>query len=216
MFRSVSCDITQLIIMKTTRKVATLVATIITFGSLVGGANGAVTITLEEQLDGTWSRTTTGSIPFALISGIPQFTSLGLSFFQGSSAARNALGNNQGANSSNTNQHLVDFGGGLVLPLSTALRINFKDGEILYVSSAATTFTTTNDWSFSESTTGVSEFTLFRGNAPVDGDFSYRFTRSGITETVSVSVIASAVPEPSSTLLLCLGALGIVTRHRRN
>lgn len=244
--------------MKATHKVAALVATLITYGSLAGGANGAVNVLVTRQPDGTGSRIS--------LSGTLNPTDFGFSFTQNLAStvstaqhrftaegfvlpnAQVALAGVQSYDSSRSriSAH-YDNDGELSLQgwnfetlsridlLGTYVSGNFgiqfnvtrqlgtlpdfgditilsRDGSVINTSSPqelATDHMPTDGWNLDlvidvdDDVSAFTDFVVDNDNNTANGNF------------FEVTVDATAVPEPSFTLLLGFGALGMVARRKR-
>ncbi|MGJ8672100.1 PEP-CTERM sorting domain-containing protein [Rubritalea sp.] len=185
--------------MKTTKKVATLAATLITIGSLVGGANAAMTMTINEVGN---------DLVFSYSGTLDSWTSDSPSsgtFVQSTPSNFYSL----------TGDHDDYITSGIVLDsgnwTSTSLSGGVKsgdnfgfDGSYWYASGPLYTAGTqiTGSATYTNTSYATAGFTI--GDS---GSFS------GGGNTVSFQV--AAVPEPSSALLVGLGALSFVVRRRR-
>ena len=189
--------------MKTTSKVRTLAATIITIGSLAGGANAAVSATvtlnssteIEVTLSGTFDAPAATSFPNEVLidfgtdiftSGIHPISRDGIFSVEETEGeeTRGSLFNNfntaafsmQAVHSPHADFSVGDHISGTVV-FSYSVYHQLNDGQ---------------------------PFDLYWGTSK---------TRAGAS--LQSSGIVNAVPEPSSALLLGLGALGFAMRRRR-
>lgn len=190
-----------------TRVNATLAATLITFGALVGGANAAIVMTITD--DGTdLTMTATGSYDFSAVGDNGTDKVFGVN-----AGVTPTLGGYGWETTANTLSLTVSYSGSL-----TGSSNAFP----------ATSVTTTNPFYFD---TGGSVI-RFAAGAPLTGTVNETAIFAGVTlaslgmvagESVSVTWTGDSatiqtttpVPEPSSSLLFGLGALGLVVRRRR-
>ena len=182
-------------------KVAILAATLITFGSLAGEADGAITITFEE----------TGGDVIASTSGSVVVPSTTLVNFSGTFLVGTA--NRLSWLDGNIDRYSGGSFGGLTLslvPTSGSGDAFGIEDEFIYFEApvgVGTTYTPTTTWTW----TGQTLSSIGLGSLSTSPTLVYTADNG---ETVSI-VAASAVPEPSSALLFGLGALGFATHRRR-
>ncbi|MCP5533947.1 MAG: PEP-CTERM sorting domain-containing protein [Akkermansiaceae bacterium] len=186
------------------RKPLALAATLITLGSLAGGAGAAVTITqfdvttnsITVSITGDLSGITPGSTdPDRLYIGVPGDNDWIL--FQGTATVGSIQASNAGASTS----HLAgSYGSG-----GDFIRIGW-----------ATPLTQSDSFS--------GQFTITASNGafvpanlnPADLVVTWSFNSATIMPDVSTLAGGSAVPEPSSALFVGLAALGLTARRRRH
>ena len=189
-------------------KVATLAAILFTFGSLAGGANAAILVTISD--DGTdLTMTATGSYDF---SGVTNYVGGELPVI--AAVAPQAAGGIYGWYTTNaTRNYIVNYSGSL-----TGSSGVFSPDSV----------TTTNPFYFSTDASTIS----FMDDAFTRGSVNETAVFNGVT-LASLGMVAGesvivtwgddsatiqtiqTIPEPSSTLLLGLGALGILARRKR-
>lgn len=199
------------------KSVRTLAATLVTFGSLVGGANAAINIHVVEDGSFVTISSTGGSIDTTGLSmgsvssfgpdlfhgnfsadGVTESSGSVAQFTSGSSTITrsNSPGWTSGSGSSD-----VSFSEGLatiLLSEFSATNIMLSDGAVVGNNNIA---------AFSATTTEPR--TLADIGYTVNESVTYSWAADSITLTTS------PIPEPSSALLIGLGALGLVTRRRR-
>lgn len=199
--------------MKTTKKVATLAATLITFGSLAGEANGAVLITISESgndvvATGSGTLNTTSLSPFSQNSSVMNIIN--------SSNPTITIGDTAGFNTAASDDTFDisvsgSFGGsGFGIASSSTGDVigvgAFGGRGFLYVPNgyvSGSNLSGSAIWSDED----------FDSLTLTPGDYTWSWG-SGANED-SLTVRISSVPEPSSITLLGLGALGFVSRRKR-
>lgn len=196
--------------MKYTRKlVRTLAATLITIGSLAGGANAAITITVTEN-------TTLGGTNWTFDGGSGLVVGGGNNFLVGATPA-----NPQDIHLSDAEQITVALlSGSNSLGVDNIFVRNYgglpgTNGDIFDGFDFQGVFNISGiDLSTMNGT--VLHAPDFDIGALNNGTFSFDsyYTPYG-TNLGVMQVNVGVVPEPSSSLLVCLGALGLVARRRR-
>jgi hypothetical protein len=194
------------------KSVRALAATLITFGSLAGGANGAITLSIYQDgskvsmsttgglVDTTGlTTTTTGGIPNTILHGVANAV--------GFQQSNNSLLRFNGASLSTTGGFSYGVGGSSSALFTGSYNMialqNVGSGS-LYLGTGA--ITGLNSVSAVTATT-VADATL-AGLGFVEG--------SSLTMTWGAdSVTVQVVPEPSSAALLSLGCFGLVFRRSR-
>ena len=205
--------------MKHKLEVSSLAATIITLGSLAGGANAAVTLTVNPLSTGGVQIVASGSLDasnFTWAEDVNQTSAPQWSFFGGFAAgsqgvserfANSAVGYSAPSGALGGDQFyesvdLGSFGNGLLLT---------SFGFSVYGSAV------TDDGLPPASNIFNFDFKIIDsdGDFAVYGDTTF-WGGGGTGETVSFSSDPTVVPEPSSVLLLGLTSLGLLTRRRNN
>lgn len=190
--------------------VRNLAATLITFGALAGGANAAISVTGNPQVSATvqvtspyfWTITSSGDVSaFVLNDAMSSLdgseTAASLVGFLSFTNLTTGISSNsyafQDGNYANNNVTEGDSYFYFLNPLSVTV------GDIVQLSpTAPISFADSNfdpDWN------GLS----FVGDTFLTNDFGIALT----------ALTPTPVPEPSSALLVSLGAFGIVARRRR-
>ncbi|MDB4722949.1 PEP-CTERM sorting domain-containing protein, partial [Akkermansiaceae bacterium] len=196
-------------------KVATLAATLITFGSLAGGANAAIVNgTFDDGLTG-W--TTTGASGF----------SAGTNTFPGGNTGARIFNSNTqtvGPNEFREFSQTVDLTAITTLSFDISTRYN-GFGNAWDASRFVASVTIDGVDQITFSTTDVQlGVEIDVSSLSGDHDLGFRLTSlmttvgtgSGVVTHQFVFDNVTAVPEPSSALLLGFGALSFAARRRRN
>jgi hypothetical protein len=195
----------------TLKSVRALAATLITFGSLAGWANGALTIHVSDagagqtqfQLSGSATAISSNYLDNELWLHNQDWVSYptgGVGYYDFTSGAFTITTTQNGTQNGTRIYYNANFGFGLDVggPESA---ISISTGDTV---SWAGTFTIQVDFSNWESAAyNNPTFDIFGNGSET------------VTFSESVLVTTSAVPEPSSALLFGLGALGLATRRRR-
>ena len=187
----------------TLKSVRALAATLITLGSLAGGANAAVTAT-------TFGSGASGNITIDL----PQINFTATSSFSGGvlalvfDEAQPNSGNNRSGNFNGPN-----LGGGAInfIADSGYIGVDITQNDPYIVTVSAAPFNMGDTVSFAGGTSFMTsaeiDLDVFASGSYevfLTDDFGSRLSANGV-----------AVPEPTSALLLGFGALGIVASRRR-
>lgn len=195
--------------MKTTSTVATLAATLITFGSLAGGANGAILFHFTEGV-GVVNLSISGSLDTSATLSAGPVANNTLTFFK-SSTGLILGGSNALADSYNVNLgSWTSFGtnsNSIFAATSSGDRVSLLGNSAISVPFGYTSgspITGGNTFSGSFASLGL---TL--------GDHVSNFNSDLSSDSVIVRVGNASIPEPSSAILLGLGAFGIAARRKR-
>ena len=197
--------------MKTQRKVATLAATLITFGSLAGGANGAITLNITDN--GT-DLIMTASGSFDLTNAPAKASTSGLGANALVAPPLDAYGWETGAGTST--HYDVTFSGSLAgtanaFPADfTTVTVPFWvdfDQALLVFQNGVVNGSVNESATFNGIT--LSDLGMIGGES-----VTASWGLASIDEQITINV-GSAIPEPSSALLLGLGALSFAARRRR-
>ncbi|MEN8694594.1 MAG: PEP-CTERM sorting domain-containing protein [Akkermansiaceae bacterium] len=191
-------------------KLATLSATLITFGSLAGGANAALTIS-------NWNKTAT-TLSFDLTGTITDNN-------PGSSQQNRLFIGVSGVSiggdivSSDTDGVAIENGGSTFATIYPIIFNGFggSDNDVLQIATAGAptyngaVYSVGDTFNYSISFTGLSN-----GLSVVD-EPTISWGRTSYTDAPEAAHNAdgSAVPEPSSVILLNLGVLGMIARRKR-
>lgn len=209
-------------------KVATLTATLITFGSLAGRANAAlvlnpvglqaVSVSTTSDLGG--SNLVNNTInSTAYTTEVTSWADITILAYDGGGS--NGHHTSFGASSGSIT---LDMGGSFVMDrarldwMNGGSNNNYGDFTILISDDAS--FGTSN-LAFTNTGNPNSDFELIDFTDGFEGQFvrlnwtSIKGNFGGLSEIIIGGEVA-AVPEPSSAILLGLGALSIVARRRRN
>jgi hypothetical protein len=205
----------------TLQKVCTLVATLITFGSLAGAANGAIVVYFTETgsnvvatVSGSLNTSGTSVAGTGGFSG-PQGVINGATHAFGDAAAY-GLASSYGRTNLVLSAPLTPFG---ALPTNAAFIPSTPDiigMEIGYFPTFSNIVLPAGYTSGSPINYSV---TLFGGTSLTDFGFvagvSWGVTLPTSSGTDSITFQTQSIPEPSLALLLGLGMLGFVARRRR-
>jgi hypothetical protein len=196
-------------------KVATLTATLITLGSLAGGASGATLITFEE----------TGGSVTATVSGTANLTDLSIqaSRIPVSSAGGSSVYANPaflGIGGSSNFDAYATITGSISIGLGTTqFTATSSIGDFVGIGNGTGTGTNPVDlWLPSgyvsgDSLSGISSWSgeSFASIGLSTGTYVWNWGAGASADTLTINVI----PEPTSSMFLGLGALGFVARRRR-
>ena len=190
--------------MKPHKKARSLTAAIIIYGSLVGGANAAVMLSIDTLTTSTFTFTLSGTIDSATAAPLDPGAFILTPYSPD-------LGINGWITNATSTSSTISIGG------ISATTVNWaSDGvatgySLYFYDDASTRPTAGTIVSGSATFTGLFDLTGISAS-----DFKlYLGLQSN--QTVGPSeLIATAIPEPSSALLFGVGALGLVTFRRRN
>lgn len=192
------------------RKVATLAVTLITVGSLAGGANAAIVMGTNNG-DGTW---TAGGTTFSLVlrpfGGVVVSEVTTSSFNVYDQRWRRDTNVTQSPRSAFTLQHPYQIDG-------SGLRDGAVIGSDNWLLLSSQTGAITSDYNFALQLSIGSDGTSIADDSIVmvwyDDSPSAPDVLAGVTAFSQIT--ASPIPEPSSALLLGLGAFGLITGRKR-
>jgi hypothetical protein len=185
----------------TLKKVLSLIGTLITIGSLVGGANGAILINIWEdgsdvraQASGTLDisgLTFLFTAPFSDSLNIqpsdPELLFFGPGDIYGGFRFSPSFGTSRSTSGLSTGDHFGFEGNILLVP------VGFVSGGSI----------------FSEGVFLNTDLTILGANI---GTYNYALPSS---DTISLVIGSAPVPEPSSVILLWLGVVGLAATRRR-
>ncbi|MDB4499232.1 PEP-CTERM sorting domain-containing protein [Akkermansiaceae bacterium] len=219
----------------TLKSVRALAATLLTFGSLAGGANAAVTIDVEGVPGSsvtTW--TFSGSYDIFLFDGDPsdgQFSFNGAQQIGEPNYYRGGAGGDwSGEIASDANLNNADVGMTILTARATGSSsgAHFIDGLVIdsdgadggddfgwYIAGDLEAFETLTLSGTSEAPIDI---TKFGEGATLIQNTGDNFSINNSSDTDNKGIITlnfTAIPEPSSALLIGVGALSILVRRRR-
>ena len=211
-------------------KVATLAATLITFGSLAGGANAALSFTFQEVGDDV-VLTSSGSFD---ITGLPDATASFDSWGWVGIQASGGLGGVIGAQDGNIHSGFSSTNAAVTWNVGTDTSVigNWYSGGFVNASGGSVGsrgFTTYVSWGTLSGftynsgdlvgSTWIPDLSAAYLNTDLSGlgitPGSYSVVDSITGESITINAANAAIPEPSSVLLLGLGTLGLSVRRRR-
>lgn len=189
---------------------ATLATTLITFGSLAGGANGAITVTYE-QVGGDVVLNYSGTFD---IDGFSPggFTVSSISSSGSDDRFRNFQGEFSRILSAGTIAQVAGGSNGFFTNDFVTIPASATSGDTFAIEIENGFVYAPSGYTAGQNISGSATFSgqTIAGLGLVDSSFDI-----GAGGTVSFSS-ASAIPEPSSAFLLGVGALGFVSRRKRN
>jgi len=195
----------------TLKSVSALAATLITFGSLAGGANGAIITFNGNQPDGNTFTTLTTYVE----NGFTLTNTAGVNLLVDndfSGAGISSIDDDALANDGSTSIFTMTFGGGAFNLLSLEHIGAFgESGTYSVIGTLVGGESVSDSFSFFAGILNTHTFTNF--NNLTSAEFA---SDSGGVSSVLDNINVVAVPEPSSALLLGLVALGLVGRRRRD
>ncbi|MDB4618236.1 PEP-CTERM sorting domain-containing protein [Akkermansiaceae bacterium] len=198
------------ILLNENTKLATLAATLITFGSLAGGANAALTIS-------NWNKTAT-TLSFDLTGTITDNN-------PGSSQQNRLFIGVSGVSiggdivSSDTDGVAIENGGSTFPTIYPIIFNGFgaSGNDVLQIATAGVPTYSGADYSVGDTFNYSISFTGLSNGLSVVDEPTISWGRTTYTDAPEAAhnVGGSAVPEPSSVILLNLGVLGLVARRKR-
>lgn len=195
-------------------KMASLVAALITFGSLAGGANGALVFTVvnftednltitmpvgSDTLDGSG-----GARDLFLIASVPAQASSWVVNTSFTASGSGSIGIRNLDLEAFTIYNNLMVGGRQIDIVRLSVSDVLATGDTV---TSAVTASWSGDNIFNPS--AVDSFTLVWDTTNINSSYPFGFVQSS-------APAAPAVPEPSLTILSALGALGLAARRKRN
>ena len=190
--------------MKPHKKARSLTAALIIYGSLVGGANAAVMLSIDTLTTSTITFTLSGTIDSATAAPLDPGAFILTPY-------SSDLGINGWITNATSTSSTISIGGNSATTVSWASPGEATGYSLYFYYDASTRPTAGSTVSGSATFTGDFDLTGISAS-----DFElYLGLQSN--QTVGPSdLIATAIPEPSSALLFGVGALSLVTFRRRN
>ena len=201
--------------MKTTKKVATLAATLITFGSLAGGANAALVLNISDAGGGQSRFELSGTTTVAAYNGAnnngvwfhpahwDSLIGLGVDGSQTIVSGSATVTTTQSGTRAVSDVWIDNSG-------SSAGRLGIRlSGEEFDVDNVGDTVSWSGDFVID------TDFSIFSTGSFNSAVTSVNTATDTWTASENIVIQASSIPEPSSAILLGVGVLGFATRRRR-